>query len=94
MTNTETFTLVSSTPQRNGRTAVVFTVRQEGVIVQYYPNGLGRMRDGFRSHHDGFCEVSLEGEPTIARIYQDDCLSRERAKKVWNRFLELNFTRI
>jgi hypothetical protein len=87
MTNTETFTLVSSTPHWNGRTAVVFTVGAAGVIVQYYPNGTSGIPDGF-------CEVSLEGEPTIARIYQDDCLSRERAKKVWNRFRELNFTRI
>ena len=93
MTKTETFTLVSSTSHINGtRTTVVFTtgVRPEevnGVMVHYYPAGTN-------SPSDRFCEVSLEGETTIARIYHDDCLSRERAKKVWNRFRELNFTRI
>jgi len=86
MTNTETYTLVSSNSHGNGRTAVVFTVGI-GVIVQYHDAGID-------SPSADFCEVSLEGEPTIARIYKDDCLSRERAKKVWNRFRELNFTRI
>jgi hypothetical protein len=88
-TKTETFTLVSSNSHWNTRTGttVIFTVGQEGVIVQYYPNGTADIPDGF-------CEVILEGEPTIARIYEDDCLSRERAKKVWNRFLELGFKRV
>jgi hypothetical protein len=86
-TKTETFTLVSSNSHWNTRTAVVFTVGKEGVIVQYYPAGID-------SPSDGFCEVILEGEPTMARIYEDDCLTRERAKKVWNRFLEIGFKRV
>jgi hypothetical protein len=85
-TMTETFTLVSSN-SHCPPLAVVFTVGREGVIVQYYPAGID-------SPSDGFCEVYLEGEPTIARIYEDDCLSRERAKKVWNRFLEIGFKRV
>ena len=86
-TMTETFTLVTSDSHWNTRTAVVFTVGQEGVIVRYYPAGID-------SPSWGFCEVSLEGEPTIARIYEDDCLTPERAKKVWNRFLEIGFKRV
>ena len=87
MNKIETYTLVSSTPHWNGRTAVVFTVEGNTVTVAYYPNGTSGIPDDSLG-------VLLEGEHVQANIRQNDPLTRQYAKKVWNRFLEIGFTRV
>jgi len=96
MTNTETFTLTtSSQPKRNTRggpgdpathCSAIFKVTGDQVQIFYYPYGT----DG---GYDNSFGVILEGLPGETKITPEP-VSREIAKKVWNRFRELNFTRI
>jgi len=88
MTNTETFTLTtSSQPKKDPAThcSAIFKVTGDQVQIFYYPYGT----DG---GYDNSFSVILEGLPGETKITGP--VSREIAKKVWNRFRELNFTRI
>jgi len=92
MTNTETFTLTTSRWRQHGHRqdpathcSAIFKVTGDQVQIFYYPYGTTR-------EYDNSFSVILEGLPGETKITGP--VSREIAKKVWNRFRELNFTRI
>lgn len=78
-------TLYTLRSQRTPATAV-FTVVGDLVSVTYYP-------DGLHNSPNQTLGILLEGVPNEVNIRKGEPLTRDYAKKVWNRFVELGFKR-